>query len=334
MLDKLREIAIRFQIDPLVSVEHTAKVTTVIKVLTEMNKSFTNFLEVEFMKNEAFRSVAAKNDKVFDTLKEDLELRFVDLKFGSFEAAVAPYFSDEKQTTLFRNDVIEWEKETFDTYKGLIVEGNFQESGYMRKIAKRYSDEERQKIFQPLFSAFGNGKDYSLNLRDSQGKTKMKLVQPAKEKYPFYVPKIEKAKEEPTYATVQAFMKVEKQGESYTFNKRSVKQVFLVEELEHDTYPFKPNMVRFDDVVYVLNDKLDCIVDFEDDNYTIKNELFDLSVWGDTREEVESAFAFSFHALYQNFASEEDRKLSLESKELKNKLLKLVKTVLHETKKD
>ena len=334
MLDKLRDIAIRFQIDPVASVEHTAKVTTVIKVLTEMNKSFTNFLEVEFMKNEAFKSVAIKNNKVFDTLKEDLELRIVDLKFGSFEAAVAPYFSDEKQTTLFRNDVIEWERETFDTYKDLIVEGNFQESNYMRKIDKRYSCEERQKIFQPLFSAFGNGKDYSLNLKDRQGKTKMKLVQPNKEKYPFYVPKIEKSKDVPTFATVQAFMKVEKQGESITFNKCSVKQVFLVEELEHDTYPFKPTMLRFDGLIYILNDKLDCVVDFEDDTYTIKNELLDLSVWGETREDVESAFAFSFHALYDNFALEDDKKLSSKSIELKNILLKLVKTVVHEAQKD
>ena len=58
--------------------------------------------------------------------------------------------------------------------------------------------------------------------------------------------------------------------------------------------------------------------------YMLKNELFDICVWGDTREEVESAFTFSFHALYDSFTLENDDKLSLESKELKNKLLKFV----------
>ena len=333
MLDKLRDIAIRFQIDPNMTVGHAAKVTTVIKVLTEMNKSFSNFLEVEFMKNEDFKNIFLKNDKVLDTIKEDLELLIVDLKFSSFEAAVAPHFS-ENQTSLFNNNVVEWEKDTFDTYKDLILEGNYHESNYMHKIAKKYTDEERQKIFQPLFSAFGSGKDYSLNLRDKQGRVTAKLVQPVKEKYAFYVPKTEKIKEEQNYATVQAFLKLRKKGDSYTFNKQNVKEVFLVEELEHDTYPFKPNMIQFDNNIYVFNEKLTCIVDYEDDCYIIKNELLDICVWGDTREDVESAFAFSFHALYENFALEDDKKLSLKSKELKSNLLKLVKTVLHEAEKN
>ena len=87
------------------------------------------------------------------------------------------------------------------------------------------------------------------------------------------------------------------------------------------------NMIQFDNLNYVLNEKLNCVVDYEDENYTIKNELLDITVWGDTREEVETAFAFSFHALYENFVKEEDVKLSSESKILKNKLLKIVKTV-------
>ncbi len=333
MLDKLRDIAIRFQIDSDMTVGHATKVTSVIKVLTEINKSFSNFLEVEFMKNEDFKTVFLKNDKVLDTLKEDLELLIVDLNFGSFEAALAPHFS-EKQTTLFRNDVVEWERDTFDIYKDLIIEGTYQESNYMHKIAKRYSEEERQKIFQPLFSAVGSGKDYRLNIKDKQGATTRKLVQPVKEKYAFYVPKVQKIKEEPSYATVQAFLKLKKKGDSFSFNRQSVKQVYFIEELAHDTYPFKPNMIQFDNSIYILNEKLNGIVDYEDDSYSIKNELLNIYVWGDTREEVEAAFAFSFHALYENFALEEDTKLSLESKELKNKLLKLVKTVLYETQTD
>ena len=182
MLDKLRDIAIRFQIDPDTTVGHAAKVITVIRVLTEMNKSFSNFLDVEFLKNDDFKDIYSKNNKVLDTIKDDLEL--------------------------------------------LIV--------------------------------------------------------------------------------------------------------VLVEELKHDTSPFKPNIVKFDNFIYVLTEKLLCVVEYEDDCYTIKNESLDICVWGDTREEVEIAFAFSFHALYENFALETDDKLSAASKELKNKLLKLVKSVVHE----
>lgn len=182
MLDKLRDIAIRFQIDPDTTVGHAAKVTTVIKVLTEMNKSFSNLLELKFLKDDDFKDIYSKNNKVLDTIKDDLEL--------------------------------------------LIV--------------------------------------------------------------------------------------------------------VLIEELKHDTSPFKPNMIKFDTSIYILNEKLLCAVEYEDDCYTIKNASLDICVWGDTREEVEMAFAFSFHALYENFALETDDKLSAASKELKNKLLKLVKSIVHE----
>ena len=101
-------------------------------------------------------------------------------------------------------------------------------------------------------------------------------------------------------------------------------------DLEHDTYPFKPNVIRYDNFIFVLNGRLECVVGYEDDSYTIKNDSLDISVWGDTREEAETAFAFSFYALYENFAVENDAKLSNASKNLKTKLLKLVKTVVHE----
>ena len=101
-------------------------------------------------------------------------------------------------------------------------------------------------------------------------------------------------------------------------------------DLAYDTYPFKPNIIRHDKNIYILNAKLECIVDYEADSYTIKNDSLDISVWGDTREEAEAAFAFSFFALYENFAMENDTKLSKASKDLKTKLLKLVKTIVHE----
>ena len=101
-------------------------------------------------------------------------------------------------------------------------------------------------------------------------------------------------------------------------------------DLEYDTYPFKPNVIRYDNFIFVLNDRLDCVVDYEDDSYTIKSDSLDINLWGDTREEAETAFAFSFYALYENFAVENDAQLSKASKDLKTKLLKLVKTVVHE----
>jgi hypothetical protein len=105
----------------------------------------------------------------------------------------------------------------------------------------------------------------------------------------------------------------------------------LIVELEHEIYPYKPSNIAFENTVYILNKRLDCQVGFEDEMYVIQNLEFDITAWGDTREEAEYSFGFTFHSLYQNFALEKDEKLSKEAKSLKINLLNIVKKVIHES---
>ena len=104
----------------------------------------------------------------------------------------------------------------------------------------------------------------------------------------------------------------------------------LIVELEHETYPYRPSNIAFENTVYILNKRLDCQVEFEDDMYVIQNSEFDITVWGETREEAEYSVGFTFHSLYQNFALENDNKLSEKAKLLKNNLLTTVKKVINE----
>ena len=67
---------------------------------------------------------------------------------------------------------------------------------------------------------------------------------------------------------------------------------------------------------------------FRSDTYIVENELLNICVWGETREDAEIAFAFNFHSLYLNFALEKDNKLSPDAILLKNKLLKIVKKTM------
>ena len=59
-----------------------------------------------------------------------------------------------------------------------------------------------------------------------------------------------------------------------------------------------------------MKEKLECNVQFEDNLYFIENENLDLTVWAETREEVEKAFNFEFYSLYINYAKELDDKLT------------------------
>lgn len=327
MIEKLKDIAFRIHIEPLKTVEHAAKVETVIKVLSDIYQSYNNYLEIEFLKNDEFRKVYESNKKVLDTIKEELSLLVVDLNFSSFEAALAPNLI-ELQSPIFKNEVLEWKREAFSDYKDIIICGNYENANYLHKVAKRYDDIERTKIFKPLFSSFGDGKDYKVNVKDKNHKILRTLVQPQKNKE-FYLPKLTSEKLDiPQYSTIQVFAKVKKQGDQFKLNQKNLKEIFYIEELAHDTYPFKPELIKFQDIIFDLNKAIVCIVEFEDDNYVIKSEELDLIVWGETRKEAEEAFNFSFYSLYRNYYLENDSNLSDEAILLKGKLKKIIKSVI------
>jgi hypothetical protein len=91
-----------------------------------------------------------------------------------------------------------------------------------------------------------------------------------------------------------------------------------------DTYPFKPQYLAFSGVNYILREKLNADVAFEDGHYIITNELLNITVWGKTRDEAEEAFAFTFHSLYENFAKEHDKNLTVQARQLKQTLRNLI----------
>jgi hypothetical protein len=257
-----------------------------------------------------------------------LSLLVVDLNYSSFEAALAPDIV-ELNPTIFNDSIMDLKREAFDDYKETIISGDYENVNYLQKISKRYNDEERVKIFKPLFSSFGDGKEYKVNINDKDHKIIKTLTLPEKKKE-FYIPKVAVEKHVPEFTTVQVFAKMNKQGDITHLKTQSLKKILYVEELEHDTYPFKPESIKYQNLKFDLNKCLECVVEFEDDNYIIKNEELDLIVWGATREEVEDAFNFSFYSLYVNYYLEDDSKLSVEAILLKNRLHTIIKSVTDE----
>jgi len=97
--------------------------------------------------------------------------------------------------------------------------------------------------------------------------------------------------------------------------------------LEKNIYPFKTQYLKHGNTSYILREKISGSVSYADGQYIISNKSFDITVWGISREDAEEAFAFTFHALYENFAKGKDSNLAASAKKLKKKLLNLVVNV-------
>ena len=76
--------------------------------------------------------------------------------------------------------------------------------------------------------------------------------------------------------------------------------------------------------VYSFNQPLYIEIKEEDDLITIRNDRFDIFVFGDNTEEAINEFHFAFDALYNIYALEDDSKLTLEAIELKNDLKSVI----------
>jgi hypothetical protein len=83
---------------------------------------------------------------------------------------------------------------------------------------------------------------------------------------------------------------------------------------------FNPSFIFFDTNYYFLKKDLNCKIYQKDNLFFVECPYLKISVWGKNKEEVLNAFNFSFHALVQNFANDDDSNLSLGARKLKNKI--------------
>lgn len=100
--------------------------------------------------------------------------------------------------------------------------------------------------------------------------------------------------------------------------------------MEYDIYPFRPDTIRYDGKIILLNEKLSCDVEFNNNIYYIKYKPLDITVWAASRDDVEEAFAFSFFALYENIFLEDNSRLSKNAIAIKKKFKKLINKFLNE----
>jgi hypothetical protein len=321
ILQKLREIALTFSIVPDGTLTNATSIDTVIKVLSDIRKSFHGFVEVEFLKEERYKKSYEKDSKILEDFLKTFELLIVDVKFGSLEPSVAPNVV-ELENPLFSNETLVWKRKTFETYKHDVFETDYTGTKGTNFILKKYTPEERNKIFKPVFDAM-SGK-YKINILDRHRRIVNVLVLPDELRRLQIIPSVSKEKKAVVEKNVVGYFKVITDGTSIELKKGNIKKIYDLDVLEHETYPYKPEMIKYEKRTFVLSQKLVCDIRFEDNMYFISYPELDICVWGETRERTESAFSFAFNAMYENYVQEDDTKLSEKALALKSKLQALI----------
>lgn len=134
------------------------------------------------------------------------------------------------------------------------------------------------------------------------------------------------------YITAQVTIKLRKNDKKKLL-KLSPGNVVHIVTLKHETYPYETKSIHSGRNIYELAKKIQCLVEFKEDNYIISNNELDLTAWGKSRDEAIEAFAFCFSALYEMSSKTQDAKMTKKALAVKKKLMQLVEGVKNASKK-
>jgi len=320
--DQIKEIAINFRIENKESGLKVISINDIISVFSDLKRSFLNFVEYKLNHDEACRELIQHKPSAKDSLLKGSELYVLDVKIGSFQAAVAPEILNDS-IHLFQDEVKNFKMDTFLDYRNDVVYLDYYSAEEVERIISKYPAESRAALYKPFLETFSENKDYNVILLNNEDKPVRKLIPVQENLRSTLVPG--RSRSEVKERLVKAYFYIKSDTDEISTKKPKIKRMIDLEVLEHETYPFKPDTIKFGDEVFVLNKNLVCDVEYIDDKFLITNSDLDIVVWGNTREEAETAFNFSFYSLYKNFAEENVSNLSDKAIDLKQKLQMLVK---------
>lgn len=185
-------------------------------LLSNLSKSFKNFLKADFF--ISFKEVQSnqnKLNKIFNKLLPDLDFRMVDLRYGSFEVGLA--VDTLMKSSIEDKDVKEWAVDVGYKYKNIVLDKDY-DTEIVNKILESYEEEDRKKIFNPIFKITENP-NYSLQIKSSKGEKYSTIKIKDKSIIDKIAPQISKLKDledDKDYQIVQVTTLIDKNSSSST----------------------------------------------------------------------------------------------------------------------
>lgn len=133
-------------------------------LLNNISSSFKSFLKADFfIEFEKINSNKLNLQNIFSKILPDLDFRMVDLKYGSFEIGLAV---DKVMKGSIQNEKIKnWALKVGNKYKEIVLDDDYDKET-VDKILDCYNEEDRKKIFHPIFKITENP-NFSLQIKNS-----------------------------------------------------------------------------------------------------------------------------------------------------------------------
>ncbi|OAB30375.1 hypothetical protein SAMN05444395_11037 [Flavobacterium fryxellicola] len=185
-------------------------------LLSNISLSFKNFLKADFFL-EFKETITEKSNlnNIFNKILPELDLRMVDLKYGSFEIGLAV---DKVMKNSIEDKAIKnWAIEVGTKYKKLVLDDDY-DKDTVNQILESYDEDDRKKIFNPIFKITENP-NFSLQIKNSVKSTYKTIKIKDKSIIEKIVPKnleLNKKEEVKDYQIIQVTTVLDKNNSSKT----------------------------------------------------------------------------------------------------------------------
>ncbi len=136
-------------------------------MLKNVSQSYKNFVEIDFEKKfDKIIPIDSERNSILRKVIDDTDLRMVDLKYGSFEIGLS--VDTLMKTNIDFKEIKEWTNNVGYAFKKIVLDDEIDQNE-LDAILNDYTEEERNKIFEPIVKIVDNP-DYDLKIRDSKEK--------------------------------------------------------------------------------------------------------------------------------------------------------------------
>jgi hypothetical protein len=313
-LQFLRDKAINIKVDTKIKFYSRAvAVDSILDALKNVKTSIVNYVEVNFKKEFAEQDFNDFNT-VLTLVKKDYSPLCVNLSFKSFSASIC--VDDSVMTKENNAKIIKWKENLFERFKEEVIEIDYESKDAIAPILKKYTEEERNLIYNPIIETVKEKNKYRVSITDKNFKQVEKTLKPiSKHVQDALTPKISKPPEDKEKVLVQSYALTD---DSKSFQK---KDIFESHEIEYAEFSRRITEVSVEKEYLVVRNPFDVKIIYKKPDFIIEDDQFEIYTRAQTFQDIVKSYNRILLELFRNYSRQEDEKLSVDELAMKQRLL-------------
>ena len=304
---KNRAIYIKMKSEKKYSYASTVRLQDIKYLIEKVQKSYEQYIIATFRMSfeQLYKTPEALAEAVSRIISQ-LELRVVDLNYKSFGVGISTDTIIGNQDTTI--EIVDWKKDVLSNYKKDVIEIDYSSEEDTKRIAQKFTEEERNSIYKPIQDAIST-KKLDITVSNSEYKEIKKINKINKKTQNNILPKLEKQPaqlEDKGKKLVSFVAELPKDGDITKIKIKELHDGLLFSE-DINKASMKLHNIEHENLFFELKQPIEVEFSLEQNNlYKIDFPLLQLS-FNSSKENLKNDFQEQFFKKYNylNNTSEE-----------------------------